>query len=218
MLETSCYNFTCEWFPTILDNRAWTCAAALELTTWLRIMGDRVDSLPEACMDKAGRATFKKIRPQLALLRHSAVHRLHLEHSAFLGQIHAALMLTEILRDGSSMAKLQVVYACLEGIVMKTKHDAGSLRQKVNDELLAMQKQREDLGRREQQLRVSAAKQISKISEEADRSLLGCIIDKLEASKLERGSGDDVQRNSDDLYVGESDIESDEDQLRAELE
>ncbi|KAH6613019.1 hypothetical protein C7974DRAFT_75015 [Boeremia exigua] len=84
MLEMSCYNFTLAWFPAVLKDRSWTCAAALDLTKWLRIMSEQMDTLPEACIDGEERATFKEIQPRLALLRHSAVHRLHLEHHVLL--------------------------------------------------------------------------------------------------------------------------------------
>lgn len=180
-------------------------------------MNERVDTLPETCIDEVGRATFKKIRPRLALLRHSAVHRLHLEHSALIEQVHAALVLTDILRDRGSKAKLQTVCTCLEGIVTEKNQDAEALHRAVNDELLAIEKQREGLDRREQQLRASAATQISRISAEADQSLLGCIVDQLVTSRLGSGGEKDMQRNSTDIYVDENDIESDEDQLQADL-
>lgn len=212
ILETSCYDFTLAWFPSVLGHRAWSCAAALELTKWLYIMNDRIDTLPEACIDEASRAAFKEIRPRLALLRHSVVHRLHLEHGAFLEQIHAALVLTGILRDNSSKSKLQAVYTRLEGIIVKTKHNAEAMQQGVSHELLAMQKQRDELDRKEQQLRASATKQFDVILKEADQSLLGCIDYLLETGRKTGG-----QPDSSDLYVEESDIESDEDKLQADL-
>jgi hypothetical protein len=87
------------------------------------------------------------------------------------------------------------------------------MQQKANHELLAIQKQRGNLDRREQQLRASAAEQFVRISKEADRSLLGCIDNLLETGR-EKGT----QPDSSDLYVEEGDIESDEDQLQADLE
>ena len=217
ILETSCYDFTCTWFPSVLADRAWSCAAALELTKWLHIMNDRVDTLPNSCVDEKGRAVFKEIRPRLALLRHTAVHRLHLEHSAFLEQIHAALMLTEILRDDSSKSKLQAVYTRLEETILETGRSTEAVQQDVSHKLLALQEQRHELDRREQQLRASAAKQFVRISKEANRFLMGCVDNLLDANKLENESGKDIQRGSSEICVDENDIESDEDQLQADL-
>jgi DNA anti-recombination protein RmuC len=180
-------------------------------------MNDRVDTLPNSCVDEKGRAVFKEIRPRLALLRHSAVHRLHLEHSAFLEQIHAALMLTEILRDDSSKSKLQAVYTRLEETILETERSTEAVQQDVSHKLLALQEQRHELDRREQQLRASAAKQFVRISKEADRFLLGCVDNLLDANKLENESGKDIQRESSEICVDENDIESDEDQLQVDL-
>ena len=218
ILETSCYDFTRKWFPSVLADRAWSCAAALELTKWLHIMNDRVDTSSEDCLDEEGRAVFKEIRPRLALLRHSAVHRLYLEHGAFLEQVHAALMLTEILHDDSSKDKLQAVYKLLGQTISEIERRTKVVQEDVSHELLTLQKQRDDLDRREQQLRASAAEQFVMISKEADRSLLRCIDNLSDVDKLENGSKKDIQRESSEVYVDEDDIESDEDQLQAGLE
>jgi hypothetical protein len=107
LLETSCYDFTRTRFPAVLADRGWSCLAALELTKWLHIVNDTVGTLSERYIDEKSRAVRKDIRPCLVLYWHSAIHRLQSEHSAFLEQIKAALMLTEILRDDSNNSKLR---------------------------------------------------------------------------------------------------------------
>lgn len=218
IVETSCYRFARKWFPSVLTDRAWTCAAALELTKWLHVMNDRINTACEDGLDERGRTVFKEIRPRLALLRHSAVHRLYLEHSVFLEQYHAALMLTEILRDDSSRAKLQAVYKLLEQTVLEMERRTEAVQQDVRHELLILQKQRDDLDQREQQLRASAAEQLTRISKEADRSLFNCISNFKDVDKLEYWIENDSQRETCGVYVDEDDIESDEDRLQASLE
>jgi hypothetical protein len=186
-------------------------------------MGKRLDCLPKDCIDEAGRVIFKEIRPRLAKLRHSAVHRLHLGSDEILELFRAALMLTEILHDGSNASKLQAVHDHLEDNIKKTKHDTDAMQQEANHAFLVIQRQREALDRREQQLRASTAEQLSRISEAADQFFLGCIDGLLEIKRLESGSEKGIQCNrytgssSCGAYVNEDDIESDEDQLRANL-
>lgn len=180
-------------------------------------MNERIDTLPDTCIDREGCAIFKKIRPCLAQLRHSAVHRLHLDYEALLGYIHAALSLTEILRDHSSKVKIQIVYTSLKDIIKSTKEHMETMQNGVNCELLALQKQKNSLDRREQQLQALVEQQSSKISDEADRFLLSCIDRLLEDIRLQSEKRVGTQCSSNDVYVDESDIESDEDQLLADL-
>jgi hypothetical protein len=209
--------------PSVLEERGWSCAAAVELTKWLQIMGKRLDCLPEDCIDEAGRAILKKIWPRLAKLRHSVAHRLHLESDEILELFRAALMLTEVLHDGSNACKLQTVHDRLEDNIKKTKRDTEAMQQEVHHAFLAIQRHREALDRREQQLRASTAEQLFRISDAADQSLLGCIDGLLGIQKPESGSEKGIQCNrhtgssSCGAYVNEDDIESDEDQLRASL-
>lgn len=223
ILEESCFNFTQAWLPAVLVESAWTCAAAVELTKWLEIMQKHLKTLPEDCIDESGRAMFKEIRPRLAHLRHSAVHRLHLAPDKVLEEVHAALMLAKTLRDGSCTSKLQALHTRLEETIGQTKHDTEAMQQEVNHAYLAIQRQRKALDRQEQQLRAYAAEQISRISEAADLSLLDCAYVLRDVRGPERGSEQSIQCNKHSVVsdcsvcVDEDDIESDEDQLKADL-
>ena len=223
ILEASCFKFTQEWLPSALLESAWSCAAAVELTKWLQVMEKHVDTLPEACIDDAGRAMFKEIRPCLAHLRHSAVHRLRLGLDEVLEKVHAALKLTRLLRDDSSASKLQEAYTRLKANIDKTKHDSESTRREVNHAILELQRQREALCRKEQQLRAFVMQKLSSISEAADQSLVDCTDSLLDIERPKSGSEQGTQRkmHTDDpdcsVQVDDDDIESDEDQLRADL-
>lgn len=186
-------------------------------------MEKHLDTLPEACIDESGRATFKEIRPRLAHLRHSAVHRLHLAPDRVLEKVHAALMLAKILGDGSSTSKLQAVHVRLGNSIGRTKRDTEAMQQEVNHAYVAIQRQREALDQQERELRASAVKQLSGIADAADQSLLGCMYDLLDVRGPEGGSeqGNHCKQDTDNsdcsVHVNEDDIESDEDQLQADL-
>jgi hypothetical protein len=223
MLEESCFNFTQTWLPAVLAESAWTCAAGVELTRWLNVMLKRLDTLPEDCIDIPGRDIFRSIKPRLAHLRHSAVHRLPLEPGRVLEMVDAALTLAKILRDESYSFKLQALQTHLNGIISQTKWDTEAIQQEINQAYSAIQKQRKALDRQEQELRRSAAEKMSEISKSADSSLLECAYIlrsvKKEEGDSRRGGQSDKQRAVSDpaFYVGEEDIESDEDQLKADL-
>jgi hypothetical protein len=225
ILEESCFNFTKTWLPTVLENRDWSCVAAVELTKWLQIMTKRVKDLPEDCMDKAGRATLSKIGPRLAQLRHTAVHRLHPSSDELAEQIRAALQLGEVLRDDSCTSKLNVVRSRLEASISKTKRDTEAMKQEMNRAFLVIEKRREALDREVQQLRSATVQQLSLIPKAADQALLDCVDELLEIRKPERPAESRNETCRDDntgcfsrsVYVDEDDIESDEDQLQADL-
>jgi len=223
ILEETCFNFTQTWLPAVLVESAWTCAAAIELTKWLKVMLKHLDTVPEDCIDIPGRDIFRTISPRLAHLRHSAVHRLPLEPDRVLEIVDAALTLAKILRDESCTSKLQALHTRLDEIISQTKRDTEAIQEEVNQQYTAIQKQRKALNRQEQELRKSAAEKISGISEAADLSLLECAYILRNVKKEEGHSRQDVRFDKQSavsdpaFYVGEEDIESDEDQLKADL-
>jgi hypothetical protein len=182
-----------------------------------------LDTLPEYCIDRSGRDMFRTIRPQLAHLRHSAVHRLSLEPGKVLEMVDAALTLAKILRDASCTSKLQALHTRLDGIIIKTRRDTEAIQQEVNQAYAAIEKQRKALNRQEQELRKSAAEKISRISEAADTCLLECASILRSVKEEDRDSTRDSQSEQQNavsdpaFYVTEDDIESDEDQLKADL-
>lgn len=223
LLEKSCFNFTETWLPSVLVENAWTCADAVELTKWLDIMPKHLVNLPNDCMDESGRKVLTKIRPWLAHLRHSAVHRLHLDLDKVLEKVYAALTLAKLLRDDSCISQLQTLHVRLEVIIRQTIYDTENMQQKVNHAYQAIQRHRQALDRQEQQLRASAVEKISRISEAADLALLNCASDLRIAKGPENESEQAAQCTDQSALSGwsigfdEEDIESDEEQLKAEL-
>lgn len=224
LLEESCFNFTQTWLASVLTECGWTCAAAVELTKWLKFMLKRLATVPEDCIDASGRDMFRTIGPRLAHLRHSAVHRLTLDPDKVLEMVDAALTLAKILRDKNCTSKLQTLHTRLADIISQTKCDTETVQQEVNQEHSSIQRQIMALNRQEQELRKSAAEKISGISKAADSSLLECVYILRSVKGEEIDNVRDIQSEQrvsvldPAFYVGEEDIESDEDQLRADLD
>ncbi|KAF3400327.1 hypothetical protein DPV78_006084 [Talaromyces pinophilus] len=47
VLADCCFEFVCKWQPSILEDRAWDCAAAVELTKWTRMLAKKAEKFPE---------------------------------------------------------------------------------------------------------------------------------------------------------------------------
>lgn len=224
ILEESCFNFTQAWLASMLSECGWTCAAAVELTKWLKVMLKRLDTVPEECIDASGRAMFRTIEPRLAYLRHSAVHRLTLDPDRVLEMVDAASTLAKILRDKDCTSKLQALHTRLAGIISQTKCDTEAVQQEIDQESLSIQTQRMALNLQEQELQKYAAEKFSGLSKAADSSLLECAYILRGVKEEEKEKVQDVQFEQQHcvldptFYVGEGDIESDEDQLKADLD
>lgn len=214
-----------KWLPSVLETRGWNCAAAVELTKWLYVLQKHMKHLSNHCMGAAEQASFKEIFPSLARLRHSAVHRLHLGIDEFLAQVLCARMLTEILQDVDSTSKLQALYLQVDAFATKMKHDTKAMEREFHKSLSQIKKQREALVQEEQHLRSAFARKQADISVAAGLVLVESI-DTLSAPHKRnlviqspseaRGSGNS-RCFDEDIVINEDDIESDEDQLQAEL-
>jgi hypothetical protein len=110
ILEESCFQFMKRWLPSLLEKRGWTCATAVELTKWVRVIQKHLEILPKGCMNTEQKKCFKKTLTYITRLRHTAVHRLHLTSAELLKQVHSAYMLAEVLQDTECRNRLQTIY------------------------------------------------------------------------------------------------------------
>jgi hypothetical protein len=136
----------------VIEKHNWNCAAAGELTEWLYILRRHAQDLPKGCVSTEAQYSLEKITLTVARLRHTAVHRLHLTPSDFLSQIRHATVLTEILQDVGTTSILQALYGRVDAHAKKMDHDIEAVRQRVDAALLQMQREKEELAEREQQL------------------------------------------------------------------
>lgn len=225
ILEESCFYFAKLWLPSLLEERGWNCAAAVELTKWLYVIKQHLNILPEGCMSTTQQASFKTNSRTVAQLRHAAVHRLHLESDQLLAQVHSAHMLAEALQDNRRKARLEILHARLEKYVKKMYHDVDKMKEKVDEQVFEIETQREALHQRELLLQRSIARQQIDIPVSAGQALLQSIenvFDPLESIVTTPNTSMDTCDEHDicissSVTINEADIESDEDQLRAEL-
>ena len=224
LLEESCFNFVKQWLPSVLEEHGWNCAAAGELTEWLNIIKRHARDLPDGCISIEGQTSLKNIAPAVARLRHTAVHRLRLTSEEFLSQIRSARMLTVVLQDVRSTSMLQDLYISVETQAKEMEHNIVVVQQEVDTALVQIQRQREALTQREQQLLSYAAQRNIDIPVATGLALLESVNMLLTPSELNAvvekqstGGRDKIATHAYGVIVEEDDIESDEDRLQAEL-
>ncbi|KAB2100037.1 hypothetical protein AG0111_0g11790 [Alternaria gaisen] len=225
ILEESCFNFIRAWLPSLLEERGWRCAVAVELTKWLCVIKKHMKSLPENCMSIAERASFNRLVPIVAQVRHAAVHRLHLPSDRLLSQIYSASMLFEALREETGKASLQTMYAQVDTHVKKMNQDAEAMNQEGRKRIIQIQAEREKLRQDELLLHQSMAQQLINISVVAGQSLTQSMATAFPPSmpgavgSSENMATEDERATNDDFHVtiNDTNIQSDEGQLQAKL-
>ncbi|PSN59048.1 hypothetical protein BS50DRAFT_287940 [Corynespora cassiicola Philippines] len=191
---------------------------------WLRIIKRHAKSLPENCIGSRTHTLLKNIAPKVAQLRHTAVHRLHLTPKELLCQLHSACVLAEILQDVGTASRLQTVYIEVDTHAKKMVHTIEIMQQEVNSTPFQMKREREALVQREQQLLSYVAQQRIDIPTAADEALVESVNALLATHRLDKSAERQsmISSNQNIVYaehaiIFEDDIESDEEQLEAEL-
>lgn len=219
LLEEACFRFMERWLPAMLAQHEWKCAAAIELTKSLTVIKTNLNILPADCMDAPTKTLFIEIAPHVAQLRHAAVHRLHLEHDEFLQRIECAHKLAGILHDLERMNMLQALRSQVDAVTKKLEFETRIVKQKADCILSQLSQQKAGIAQREQQLRNTVARKESHLTAAAGRTIL----EHIEALSFTSDSNGANRRSEahrifqTGLCIDEDDIESDEDQLRAEL-
>jgi hypothetical protein len=226
VLEASCFGFMDRWLPSLLKERGWSCGAAIELTTGLRIIKKHLKNLPKGCLNTTGQSSFQRLTSIVTQLRHAAVHRLHLTSDQLLKQVHSAHLLAEALQDSGAKDMLGILYVQVDRCVKRMDHDMGVMEQEARRGLLQIKMQRDALRQSELVLQKSIAQQQVDIPSAAGQELIGSI-DTIINTQSPNRDGEiksTVSRDQNVKYTGcnsivvdEADIESDEDRLRAEL-
>ncbi|PVH92412.1 hypothetical protein DM02DRAFT_277107 [Periconia macrospinosa] len=133
-------------------------------------------------------------------------------------------MLAEILQDDKSTFALQASYKSVGKEVKKIENKMAEVRREVNATLVQIQRERDILAQREQQLLLYAAQQNIDIPVKTGQALLESTIVLLTPSEPDIrarqqniiGHGESAV-HAYDIIVQDDDIESDEDRLQAEL-
>lgn len=215
ILEEACFRFTQRWLPSLLEKCGWACAAAVELTNWVRVIKKHLDTLPSDCMSTEQKKCFKETLPCITQLRHTAVHRLHLTSVQLLKQVHSAYILAEILQDNECRNRLQTIHLRVDTWVKSMDHDMDVMKQEAERRVRQL----------ELMLQTTIAQQQNRISSAAGQGLIDSITTEFRlnlpnaAAEIKSTfTGDEHARNTGGtIVIDEDDIESDENQLQTEL-
>jgi hypothetical protein len=131
ILEEACLRFMKRWLPSVLKKYSWTCAAAVELTKWVRVIKKHLDILPNGCMNTEQQKCLKETLPYITRLRHTTVHRLHLTSVQLLKQVHSAYMLAEALQDNEGRNRLETIHLRVDAWVKNMDHDMEVMKQEA---------------------------------------------------------------------------------------
>jgi hypothetical protein len=203
------------WFPSLLEEHGWTCAAAVELTKWVRVIQKHLDILPNGCMYTEQKKCFKRTLPHITRLRHTAVHRLHLTSVQLLKQVHSAYILAEVLEDKECTNRLQTMHLRVDKWVKNMDHDTEVMKQEAERRVRQL----------ELMLQITIAQQENRISSAAGQGLIDSIITEFglhhpNAAAEIKGTltcDEHAGNTGGIILIDEDDIESDENQLQTEL-
>jgi hypothetical protein len=203
------------WLPSLLEERGWTCAAAVELTEGVRVIKEHLDILPDNCMNTEQQTCFKETLRCVTQLRHTAVHRRHLTSAEFQKQVHSAYMLAEVLQDNECRNNLHTIHLRVDTSVKNMDHDTEVMRQEAESRVRQL----------ELMLQTTITQQQNSISLAAGQGLLDSISTEFvlhyaNAAVEIKGSstcGEHARNIGGIVLINEDDIESDEDRLQTEL-
>ncbi|KAE8319899.1 hypothetical protein BDV41DRAFT_570816 [Aspergillus transmontanensis] len=139
VLEESCFYFTKKWLPSELERHGWDCAAAVELTKWTNLL---MKCAPE----------FHARLAKVSGIRHTAVHRAPTTAIAIDAFIVSAMRLTEALRDTLRTSQLESLHLDIQTKIKAMEFSKNALEEELSRELEAIQRQREELDKKEVEL------------------------------------------------------------------
>ncbi|EMD86638.1 hypothetical protein COCC4DRAFT_143796 [Bipolaris maydis ATCC 48331] len=215
ILEEACFRFVKRWLPSLLEKCGWVCAAAVELTKWVRVIKKHLDILPSGCMNTEQQKRFKETLPCINRLRHTAVHRLHLTSVQLLKQVHSAHILAEVLQDSECRNKLQTIHFRMDMCVKNMDHDMEAMEQEAERRARQL----------EQMLRTTFAQQQKKLSSAAGQGLIDSITTEFGLPRPNAAAeikatftwDEHTGNTGGTILIDEDDIESDENRLQTEL-
>lgn len=107
-LEKACFNFASNNLEGVVQSNAWTCAEAIELNRWPKILLEHQNKLDQKSQECGGNS-LPDILTSIGQIRHAAVHRLPLPAKTALGLITDAEALAKILQDNASLEMISTM-------------------------------------------------------------------------------------------------------------
>lgn len=110
-LESACYRFAKNNYPSILTRNKWRCPEAGELTAWTKELIRAFEADPEPATKVLYSPTkFPKLLRDLAELRHTAVHRLVVSGEKLLGLLENAFNAVKMLKDNKAINDIALLF------------------------------------------------------------------------------------------------------------
>lgn len=172
VLEECFFDFTNKWMPAEIERNGWDCATAVELTKWTRLLPKWSSKLPEECLQLHG-SELDTLLYTIQKIRHTAVHRLRTTARGIGELVLSAIRLAEVLQDGVRTSQLEDLHLDIQRKIKAMELSKNALEGHLISELKAIQLQREELDRKEEELRMATVN-----SNRENRALVGFLIEK----------------------------------------
>lgn len=160
-----------KWLPSKLSEKGWECAEAVELTKWTKILQQSFERLPVEALDLDEGTSIADALLSNHRLRHSAVHRLPTTARSINDMIASALKLAKTLRDPLRAAQLEELQHEIERKIKDMELNKNFLEDRLDKDLREIQRQREELNRREKDLIATMLRE-----DQENKSLIGTLL------------------------------------------
>ncbi|KAK3358424.1 hypothetical protein B0T24DRAFT_693343 [Lasiosphaeria ovina] len=191
LLEECCFDFAAKWMPSLLEQRGWDCAAAVELTKWTQILGKTHTTLPPNAIKLANTntttsppMTIRDLVQPAQTLRHTAVHRLPTTARGIGRLLGGAVALADALQDHGRAAQLEQLKAEVDAKVRAMELSKNSLEDRAARVLRDIARRREELDRAERDLKATMLREdadnkalVGRLLEESVRSIIAAASD-----------------------------------------
>ncbi|KAL1983232.1 hypothetical protein VTN96DRAFT_330 [Rasamsonia emersonii] len=171
VLEECCFEFTKKWMPSILEEHAWDCPAAVELTKWTRLFAKKSTQFPKHAFRLSG-PSLNEVLFATNKLRHTAVHRLPTTSRGVEALILSAIKLAETLQDPLRTSQLEELHFEVESKIKAMELNKNVLEDTLAQELQEIQRQREELDRREKESIARALRE-----DQENKALIGLLLE-----------------------------------------
>ena len=149
LLEQSCYSWAKKWAPGLLEERKWTCAEAVELLEWSKVLPKQFGKLRSDATTLESGGAFRETLKATHMLRHAAVHRVPTSAKGIEKMLKSASELAKALRDTRTRFKIEHILKDFQEKVTVIELYKNQLENQLDEELRDIQEQRAALDRRE---------------------------------------------------------------------
>jgi hypothetical protein len=132
----------------VMERERWDCPQAVELNTWVRILGSNQDRFQQADLQGLGKP-FPELLNSLSHLRHTAVHRLRVGANGLEQFLVDAETLAQLLQNDNYARRLTGLRRDTQLIIGELKRNKDLLESRLKSKLQNIADQRAELDRLE---------------------------------------------------------------------